>query len=84
MVKLEKHLDGIWYTSEYTYKGKLIVIKSADHKGIKAHCLFNGKEVFTLRYSFIHPDELLIKMKNKIDMWDSGEWIPMKFKSKTK
>lgn len=62
-------IDGAeWNTSEYTYKGRRIIIKSAKNKGMRAHCFFeNGTVEFTLRYYFIKPESLLQKVKTKID-----------------
>ena len=68
-MKKEKHIDGYFYTSEYEYKGRKILIKSAEGRGMKAHIFFkdSNKVEFTLRYSFIKAFLLLEKAKFKID-----------------
>lgn len=68
-MKKEAHIDGIWNTTEYNYKGRKILIKSAERKGMRAHAFKeDGSEVeFTLRFNFIKPDRLLRKVKDKID-----------------
>jgi hypothetical protein len=68
-ITTQKHIDGVWNTSEYEYKGHCILIKSREGKGIKAHAFsLDGKKVlFTLRYYFITPSELLRKMQIKLD-----------------
>lgn len=68
-MKKEKHIDGNWYTTEYKYKGRRILIKSGEGKGIKAHVFLENsdKVQFTLRYSFIKPEDLIKKVKAKID-----------------
>lgn len=87
----KKHPDGIWNTTEYKYRGRTIMIKSAKMKGMKAHC-FNNKDrdengeftktEFTMRYHFINPKQLLNIMMLKIDKIIAGEWIPAKKKKK--
>lgn len=69
----QKHVDGVWNTSEYEYKGRKILIKSQKCKGMKCHVFYrdSGKVKFTLRYSFIKPMDLLQKAKNKIDILDA-------------
>lgn len=79
-MKTIKHIDGIWNTTEYEYLDTKIMIKSKDGKGMKAHCFWQGKVIFTERYSFVRPDYLLNRMKNKVDKWKSGEWVPVYFK----
>lgn len=68
-MKLEKHKDGWWNTTRYNYKGRLIMIKSAASKGMKAHAFLTDSEKvdFTLRYYNILPAVLLDKIKAKID-----------------
>ena len=81
-VKLETHIDGVWNTSRQNYLDCEIIIKSKDGKGIKAHVLENGKEIFTWRFNFIEPEKLVAKMKRKIDQMRSGEWTPIKLRNK--
>lgn len=68
-VQVKNHVDGIWNTSEYEYKGHKIEIKSRDHGGIKGHCFSHDgtKVLFTLRFNFCYPGNLLTKMKFKLD-----------------
>jgi hypothetical protein len=64
------HIDGLWNTTEFDYRGYKILIKSQKGKGMKAHAFLpdNPNKVdFTLRYTFIKPDVLLAKVKSKID-----------------
>lgn len=77
---LQNHIDGKWNTEEFIYRGLKVIVKSRKGHGIKAHCFENGKEVFTLRYSFILPLELVRKMHDKIDKYLNGEWKPAKLK----
>lgn len=65
----KKDIDGIWHTSEYSYRGRKILIKSQKDKGIKAHVFFENSDKvdFTLRYNFIKPEQLIVKVRNKID-----------------
>ena len=70
MIQKESHPDGKWKTSRYYYKGRLIIIKSKPMRGMKAHVFTDESETkvdFTLRYSFIYPNELLEKAKTRID-----------------
>ena len=62
--QLIKHIDGEWWTSEYTHNGHLIQIKMQQGKGSKAH-IWNkegNKVVKTIRYYFIKPETLLNKV----------------------
>ena len=77
---LKPHLDGVWWTTEYNYRDRIIQLKSRAHHGMKAHCWYDGKVVFTQRFLFIEPEKLLIRMKNRIDMWIAGTWIPKKLR----
>lgn len=69
MIIEKKHVDGIWKTSEYSYRNHNLIMKSKEGYGIKIHVFpFEiNKPLFTLRYSFIKPAELLQKAKNKLD-----------------
>ncbi len=69
-MKKEQHPDGKWQTSRYYYKERLIIIKSKLNRGMKAHVFTDTSETkvdFTLRYSFIYPNDLLNKAKVRID-----------------
>jgi len=73
-MKTKKHIDGIWHTTEFEYKGRKIMIKSANGRGMKCHVFAPGyiegqdnKVAFTLKYSYIKPSELLANAKRKID-----------------
>jgi hypothetical protein len=68
-MEVKKHIDGIWNTTEYEYRGHKIEMKSRENGGIKAHAwnLEGTKVEFTLRFNFINPATLLEKMKRKID-----------------
>jgi hypothetical protein len=78
--KLEEHVDGWWLTYREPYASYEILMKSKKSHGIKAHCMKDGKEIFTLRYLFIEPEKLLKKMKLKIDAIINGTWVPKKLK----
>lgn len=81
MIQQKIHPDGIWNTTSYPYLDTIIVIKSREGDGMKAHCFYNNEVIFTLRFSFINPDKLLNKMRSKIDDWKSGKWTPKKLKT---
>lgn len=69
-MEVKQHIDGVWNTTEYSYKNCKIEIKSRKGHGMKGHCFWpnsNDKVQFTLRYSFITPGLLLSKIKEKID-----------------
>jgi len=70
MIKLQIHPDGVWWTSEYEYKGRKILIKAKNGHGVKAHVFYpNSEKVqFTLRYNFMIPSDLLKKVQVKIDL----------------
>lgn len=65
-----------WLTDTTEYKGYSLVMKSKRNQGIKCHCIKEGKEVFTQRFSFITPEKLLDKMRIRIDKIISGEYVP--------
>jgi hypothetical protein len=61
---LIKHIDGIWWTSEYMHNEHLIQIKMQKSKGSKAH-IWNRertKVVKTIRYSYVPLKTLLNKV----------------------
>ena len=60
---LIEHIDGKWWTSEYTHNGHLIQIKMQQGKGCKAHIWNkeNTKVVKTIRYYFITVERILNK-----------------------
>ncbi len=74
-MQIQKHVDGIWMTSNYVYKGRKILIKSQKTKGIKCHVFYpNSEKVdFTLRYFFALPEDILRKVKIKIDFNNPSE-----------
>jgi len=78
MITKIKHVDGEWYTTEFPYLGRVVMIKSCPNKGMKAHCLMDGNVIFTQRFKWIKPDHLLKRMKDRIDMWEAGTWTPKK------
>ena len=79
-LKEEIHPDGLWNTSRISYRETEIVLKSRESHGMKAHCIVNGKVIFTRRYKFIKPQSLIDTMKSRIDMWKSGTWTPKSLK----
>ncbi len=78
-MQIQKHVDGIWMTSTYVYKGRKILIKSQKTKGIKCHVFYpNSEKVeFTLRYIFALPENILKKVKIKIDSNNSNPADPI-------
>ena len=76
MLLEKEHIDGIWKTTEYSYRDRVIMIKSGRNKGMKAHCFYKGKVIFTQRFHFITPKLLLKRMKDRIDSWIEGTWTP--------
>ena len=81
-MNVETHPDGDWHTSRYPYLDTEIVLKSHKDKGMKAHCFYDGKVVFTQRFRWIIPAKLVIRMKKRVDMWKAGEWIPIKLRKR--
>jgi len=65
----EKHIDGEWWTTEYSYRDRKIQVKSREGKGMKAHVWNeNSTEVIkTFRYRWIPYKLLLEKAKRYID-----------------
>jgi len=78
MIQEIKHIDGVWKTTEYPYRDRIIVIKSQKNHGMKAHCFYEGKVIFTQRFRSILPALLLKRMKDRIDSWIEGAWTPKK------
>lgn len=78
MMKDIKHPDGVWHTTEYKYRDRVIMIKSRIGHGMKAHCFYEGSVIFTQRFKTIEPMHLLKRMKDRVDMWIAGDWIPKK------
>ena len=69
-MNMQHHPDGTWHTSQFEYKNRKVLIKSAKGKGMKAHIFCENsqdKVQHTLRYSFIEPKKLIEKVKAKID-----------------
>jgi len=60
------------------YKGFEIVVKSKEHRGMKALCIENDKVIFNQNFQFIKPEQLLTRMYKRVDMYLSGEWVPAK------
>lgn len=72
MIKQQNHPDGTWNTTEYKYRGRKILIKSKPGYGMKCHVFHlecDTKVDFTLRFSFVRPETLLQKAKNRIDKY---------------
>ena len=81
MIEEIKHIDGKWKTTEYPYRDRIIMIKSQKDHGMKAHCFYEGKVIFTQRFRCIDPKLLLKRIQDRIDSWIEGTWIPKKLKS---
>jgi len=73
-----EHIDGDWNTTTYNYRDCIIMVKSDEDRGMKAHCFVDDKVIFTQRFKWIQPDRLVTRMKSRIDMWKSGTWVPKK------
>jgi hypothetical protein len=65
-----KHTDGWWYTHQYEYKNRKILIKLRKSHNIKVHVFYpdSNKVAWTRRYNFFNPDKLFEKVKNLIDI----------------
>lgn len=74
---LEKHIDGEWWTKNYLYKDRKLMIKMRKGHGCKIH-IWNqvgDKVIKTFRYYFAE-DEFLLK---KATVWiDSNQAIDAK------
>lgn len=65
-----EHNDGLWYTYEYHYKERKILLKLRKHHGTKAHVFYpnSDKVEFTRRYNFVIPARLFQIVKDLIDL----------------
>jgi hypothetical protein len=67
--KLEKHIDGEWWTSYTEHLGHKIMVKMKEGHGAKVH-IFNltgDKVTKTFRYNFGKPESLVTKAINWLD-----------------
>lgn len=71
MQKLEKHVDGTWWTTRLSYLGYDLIIKMQQGKGAKVHIMKQGEKTKTFRYNFANDYFLTQKAK---------EWVNQKLK----
>ena len=65
MIQDIEHPDGVWHTTYHEYKGRKLILKSRQGRGIKIHICFpnSDKVQKTFRYIFAPPDYLIQKAK---------------------
>jgi hypothetical protein len=64
---IKNHIDGDWWTSEYSYKNWKLILKMKEGRNTKIHAINNDKVIFTLRWYYKKPDIAVQKAINHIE-----------------
>jgi hypothetical protein len=69
MQKLEKHIDGEWWTENHFYQNHRLEVKMREGHGAKVHIwnVKNTNVIKTFRFGFITPEKMLNKAHNYVN-----------------
>ena len=59
-MKMEKHIDGYWWTSHHTYKGYKLMIKMRENHGSKVHIFELGGTKVIKTFAFTYASDIII------------------------